>query len=102
MEATTTLISASDLKKLLLSIQDQEHQICIRYRTIGRLWHPNFLRILKIGEDKSVLFHDETRKRLIQLPDFSHIVQFELDGKVYPYEPNCHYQVAEEFVYKDQ
>lgn len=101
MEATTTLISATELKKLLVLIQEHEHRVCIRYRTIGRLWHPNFLRILKIAEDKSVLFHDETRKRVIQLPDFSTIVQFELDGKLHPYEPNCHYQVTEEFVFED-
>jgi hypothetical protein len=101
MEATTTLISATELKRLLHSIQEQR-QARIRYRTIGRLWHPNFLRIIKIEENKSVLFHDETRKRLIELPDFSTIVQFELDSKLFLYEPNCHYEISEEIVFKDK
>jgi hypothetical protein len=87
------VISVSDLKKLLLSLAHQENQVCIRYRTIGQLWYPNFMRTIKIVADTRVLFHDETRKRLISLPDFSTIIQFELDGKLYPYEPNCHYQV---------
>jgi hypothetical protein len=96
MEATTTMISVSELKRILFSISLREHQICIRYRTIGQLWHPNFLRILNIEDGKRVLFHDDTRKRFIQLQDFSTIAQFELDGRLYPYEPNYHYQICEE------
>ena len=96
MEATTTMISVSELEKLLFSISKHEHQICIRYRTIGQLWHPNFLRILKIEDGKRVLFHDETRKQLVQLHDFYTIAQFELDSRLYPYEPNCHYHIFEE------
>jgi len=64
---------------------------------MGQLWYPNFMRIIKIEEDKRVLFHDETRKRIISLPDLNTIVQIELDSKFYPFEPNCHYQVSETF-----
>ncbi|MEX2235743.1 MAG: hypothetical protein WD824_26530 [Cyclobacteriaceae bacterium] len=95
MEATISVISVSDLKRLLLSLTHQENQVCIRYRTIGQLWYPNFMRTIKIVQEKRVLFHDETRKRLISLPDFSIIIQFELDDKFYTYEPNCHYQVSD-------
>jgi hypothetical protein len=97
MEATITVIPLSELRRLLFSIAQNEIKLCIRYRTMGQLWYPNFMRIIKIEEDKRVLFHDETRKRIISLPDLSTIVQFELDGKFYPFEPNCHYQVSETF-----
>lgn len=100
MEATTTSISVNELKKLLVSIQEQEYHICIRYRTLGGLWHPNFMRVLKVEENRSVLFHDVTRKRLIQLPDLSTIVQFEIDGRLHPFEPCMHYGISEENVFK--
>lgn len=100
MEATTTAISVNELKNLLVSIQEQEHHICIRYRTLGHLWYPNFMRVLKVEENRSVLFHDVTRKRLIQLPDFFTIVQFEIDRRLHRYEPCMHYQISEENVFK--
>jgi hypothetical protein len=95
MEATTSVISVSDLKKLLFSMAQENYNVCIRYRTLGQLWYPNFLRIIKVVGDKRVMFHDETRKRLISIPDLSNIIQFELDGKIYPFEPNYHYQVSD-------
>ena len=95
MEATITVIPLNELRRLIFSIVQHESKTCIRYRTMGQLWNPNFMRIIKIEEDKRVLFHDESRKRIISLPDLSTIVQFELDSKYYPFEPNCHYQVSE-------
>jgi hypothetical protein len=97
MEATTSVITVSELKKLLFSIVDNEDSVCIRYRTIGQLWYPNFLRVVKIVADKRVMFYDEIRERLISIPDLSTIIQFELDGRVYHFEPNCHYHVSDHF-----
>jgi hypothetical protein len=96
MEATTSLVSLSDLKRLLFSIAQQQAHVSIRYRTLGQLWYPNFLTVVKLEQGKSVLFHDEIRRKLISLPDISRIMQFELDGKCYPFEPNCHYQVSDD------
>ena len=97
----TTIISLSELKNLLVSIGAHQLQISIRYRTLGQLWYPNFLRVIKMEGDRSVLFHDEIRKKLISLPDLSRIIQFELDGKHYPFEPNYHYEVSDEDQSKD-
>ena len=69
---------------------------------MGQLWYPNFLTVLKIEQDKSILFHDQTRKKLIALADLNRIIQFELDGKIYPFEPNSHYQVSDDNYYHDQ
>ena len=102
MEETETFIPVNELRRLVLSIIEHRAQVCIRFRTIGQVWHPNFLRILKIEDGKTVLFHDEARRMLISLPDLSTIVQFELNDKLYSYEPNCHYQVSAEMFYDEQ
>lgn len=95
MEAAATDISVNDLKKIVFSIVHNQSQISIRFRTLGQLWYPNFLRIIKIEEGKRVLFHDENRRFFISLRDLSAITQFELDGRLNELEPNFHYQVTE-------
>ena len=95
MEAATAIISVKELKKHIFSIVKDKQKISIRFRTVGQLWYPNFLRIIKIDDDKRILFHDEKRKFFISLRDLSAITQFELDGRLGPLEPNFHYQVTE-------
>lgn len=95
MEAAATDISVNELKKLVFSIIDNKLQISIRFRTLGQLWYPNFLRIVKIEDGKRILFHDEEREFFISLRDLSAITQFELDGRLDHLEPNLHYQVTE-------
>lgn len=96
MEATTTLVSSIDLEALLFSIAQHEPGICIRYRTLGQLWYPNFLKIIDIQGGRTILFHDEHREKIISLSDPSRIVQFELDSRFRQFEPNFHYQVSDE------
>lgn len=96
MEETLTIISANELKRVLFSIVQHQLPVCIRYRTMGQLWHPNFLRMIKIEENNGILFHDETRKRLISLPDVSSITQFEVDRPVDFLKAGFHYQVSDE------
>lgn len=95
MEAATTVVSVADLKKIVFSVIEKDLQVSIRFRTLGQLWYPNFLRIIKIDDEKRVLFHDETRQFYISLRDLSAITQFELDTKVDGLEPHYHYQVSE-------
>ena len=101
MEATTTLVSLSELKRLLSSVVQQKLQLSIRYRTLGHLWYPNFLPVAKIEQGKSILFHDAPGNTLVAPPDVQHIIQFELNGKFYPFEPNSHYQVSDDNFCKD-
>lgn len=101
MEVTTTLVSLSDLKKLLVSIGRDPQPVRIRYRALGQLWHPNFLQVLKVEQGKSVLFHDAIRKKFIALSDLTRIMQFELDRKLHSYEPNFHYQISDDDLNED-
>ena len=96
MEAATTDVSINDLKKIVFSIVHNKLQISIRFRTLGQLWYPNFLRIVKIEDGNRVLFHDENRRFFISLRDLSVITQFELDSRYNHLEPNFHYQVMED------
>ena len=101
MEATTTLVSLSDLRKLLTSIRQYPQSVHIRFRALGQLWYPNFLRVMKIEQGKSVLFHDAIRDKFITLADMGRIIQFELDSKQYRYEPDFHYQVCQNDLNED-
>lgn len=100
MEATSTLISPTELRKLLSSmISSMIHEnlpVCMRYRALGQLWRPGFLKVLKVDDNGSVLFYDTSGNRFVSLPDLRWIVQFELDGKIYPFQPNTHYEVEED------
>jgi hypothetical protein len=100
MEETKTIVSVNELRRLIISIVEGRFEICIRFRLIGQLWHPNFLRIVKLTEGSGVLFHDETQNKLFSLSDLGKIVQFELDSSLYAFEPNCHYQVTTNENYK--
>jgi len=97
MEAAETVISVDDLKRVVSLIVERKLRTSIRFRTVGQLWYPNFLRVVKIEDGKRILFHDEKRKFFISLRDLSAISQFELDSRIDPLEANFHYQVADTF-----
>lgn len=93
MEAATTVTTIQDLNQIIQSIIENNLPVGIRFRTLGQLWYPNFLRVLKM-DDKRVLLFDETRKFSISLRDLSAITQFELDSRLGAFKPNFHYQVT--------
>ena len=95
MEASTTVISGTDLQRTLYSIYENNLRVNIRFRTLGQFWYPNFVRVLKIEDGKSILFHDEGRKFFFSLRDFSVITEFEIDNSLDSLEPNFHYQVTD-------
>jgi hypothetical protein len=96
MEKTKSLISVTELKRLLVTIVDYNLPICIRYRLLGEMWQPQFMRVVKVTEN-GVLLNDEKRGRLILVPDLTHLTQFELDGRLHTFEPNYHYTLTKEF-----
>jgi hypothetical protein len=89
---TKSLISVLELKRLLVTIVDFDLPICIRYRILGEMWQPNFLKVVKIME-KGVILNDELRNKTIILPDLSQIIQFEIDGRIHNFQPHFHYDV---------
>lgn len=95
MEKTKTLISALELKRLLVEIAEKRPQVFLRYRLIGEMWQRNFMRVLK-ATGKGVMFNDEQKSKLIVLPDLNSIVQFEIDVRFQNYQPHFHYHVSPE------
>ena len=57
------------------------------------MWYQNFVRVLKVTE-QGIILNDEIKNRLYSLPDLSSIIQFELDGSIYGFEPHFHYDVS--------
>ena len=86
-------ISVLEVKRLLITIIDYNLPICFRFRLLGEMWYPNFMKVIKVT-DEGVLLNDENRGKLVLITDLSHIVQFELDGRIHTFEPNFHYDLA--------
>lgn len=85
-------ISVLELKKLLVLISENVHTVCFRYRLIGQMWQPNFMRVKDVT-DKGVFLRDELQNKTILISDLRWIIQFELDGPIHSFAPNFHYQV---------
>ena len=86
-------ISVLELKRLLVLLAENVHTVCFRYRLIGAMWETNFVRVIQVT-DKGVFLRDETRNRMISIPDLRMIMQFELDGAIHTFQPNFHYDVS--------
>lgn len=86
-------ISVLELKRLLVLLAENAHRVCFRYRLMGEMWEPRFLRVIHVTE-KGVFLRDETINSMISLPDLKMIMQFELDGPIHTFQPNYHYDVV--------
>jgi hypothetical protein len=87
-----TMVSDTELKCLLVELHDKRPDICMRYRFIGEMWQPNFLRIMRVYE-KGAALHDEITNRLTFIRDLASIMQFEIDAKFQNFQPHFHYEV---------
>lgn len=85
-------IPVIELRRLLVELQDHRPDICIRYRLIGKMWMPHFMKIITVTEHGAVL-NDEASKSVVRLSDLSHIIQFEIDKPFQLYHPYFHYEV---------
>ena len=85
-------ISVLELRRLLVLISENVHTVCFRYRLIGRMWHPNFMRVSEVT-DNGVFLRDELQSKTIFISDLKWIAQFELDGSIHSFAPNFHYDV---------
>lgn len=92
MKTTSNLISAVELRRLLYTIVDNHSEASFRYRVLGEMWQPNFLRVVQITEH-GVLLNDEITNSFKSLTDLSQIVQFEIDVAVHNFLPHNHYDV---------
>ena len=86
-------ISVLELKRLLIQINDNRPDVCIRIRIIGKMWWKSFARIVLIKENEA-LFNDESNGKLLLVSALSEIIQFEIDHAFQNFEPHFHYTVT--------
>jgi hypothetical protein len=86
-------VNILEVRRLLFDLKEHRPDICIRYRIIGQMWAPNFLRVIHLT-DKGVILNDETSGKLINILDMSRLMQFELDKPFQNYQPYFHYDVV--------
>jgi hypothetical protein len=92
MKDNGNLISVLELRGLLDTIVENRLATCFRYRLLGEMWEPNFLRVVKIT-DNGVLLNDEAGTTFKCLSDLSQIMQFEIDVAVHNFLPHNHYEI---------
>jgi hypothetical protein len=90
--SASTLISANELRRLMVTIADSNVEVGLRYRMIGEMWEQNYMTIMKVT-DFGLLLNDQVKNRLIVIRDLSQIMQFELDSQFHSFRPNYHYNV---------
>ncbi len=90
---TTTDIDVLLLKQLLINLKQYRPEICIRFRMIGELWQPLFLKIMDVT-DSGVALLNEAENRLTFIQNLCNVMQFEIDCKFQNYQPNNHYDVT--------
>lgn len=90
---TNRLISVAELRRLLYSIRDHKVNVCIRFRKLGEMWKPNFMRVVDLNE-RGAIFSDQTINEFVFVLDLDEVMQFELDGRFQVFEPYNHYEVT--------
>jgi hypothetical protein len=88
----TTTYTLVHLKQLLIDIQEHGQGVCVRFRTIGEMWQPNFVRVVNLSDNR-ILVNDEVRNKLL-IVNLTSVMQFEVDHKFKGIEPHYHYNVT--------
>jgi hypothetical protein len=89
---TPGVISALELKRLMIELKEKRPDICVRYRLLGEMWATHFMRILQVTE-KGAMLNDEASNRLVTISALSNVMQFELDNRFQNFQPFFHYEV---------
>jgi hypothetical protein len=92
MSKSKSLITILELRRLLTDLKEKRPDVCIRYRLLGEMWINTYRRVVVLTE-KGAIFNDEEMNKLVNLPDLSMIMQFELDQTFQEYQPHFHYDV---------
>jgi hypothetical protein len=86
-------LTVLELQRVLIEIQEQRPDICIRYRLIGEMWKTNFIKIISVVE-KGIFLKDEQAYQLIHLQNIENIMQFEIDHNFQNFEAHFHYDIT--------
>ena len=87
-----TLISALELKRLMIDLLEKRPDICIRFRLLGEMWNVTFMQVMRVSE-RGVLLFDENNN-LLSINDLNFVMQFEIDKPFQAFQPYYHYEVA--------
>jgi hypothetical protein len=77
----------------LVLLSENAHTVCFRYRLIGQMWQPHFMRVIDVTEE-GVFLKDLIDHKTVLLSDLNMIMQFELDSSIHSFAPNFHYKVV--------
>lgn len=92
LSGTKSQISVLTLKRLLIEIKEYRPDICVRYRLLGEMWNPSFMKVILVS-GRGILLSDESANRLISLSDLGMVMQFEIDNRFRDIQPHFHYEV---------
>jgi hypothetical protein len=87
-----TLISALELKRLMVDLLEKRPDICIRFRLLGEMWNVTFMQVMRVS-DRGVLLFDENNN-LVSINDLNFVMQFEIDKPFQAFQPYFHYEVS--------
>jgi hypothetical protein len=92
MNQPSNLISAIELRRLLVDLAEKRPDICIRTRTLGKMWRENFMRITSVTE-KGVILNDEKAMQIVNIVNLNDLIQFEIDNAFQNYPPHFHFDI---------
>lgn len=92
IERDMTPISTLQFRRLLHDLLSREPDVKVRFRLIGKMWKPNFLKIYNVTEHGAI-FTDETIDEFVFVSDLTEVMQFEIDFRFQDFHPHFHYEV---------
>lgn len=90
--AEIAYVSVIELKRLLIDLSDKRPDICIRFRLLGEMWFPHFMRIILVT-DRGVVLNNEVSNKLVRVYDLGNVMQFEIDRTFQNFKPLFHYSI---------
>jgi hypothetical protein len=85
-------VSTLSFRRLLHEIRDNQPDVSVRLRHLGKMWMTNFSVLVKVT-DKGAIFADRATGEFTYVADLNSIVQFEIDSRFREYHPHFHYEL---------
>jgi hypothetical protein len=93
MDRSKNYITTFYLRSLLSELGSREIPVGIRFRILGEMWKPHFMRVVRLT-DRGAIFVDESSKEFVFVSELNDIVQFEIEDRVHELQPHFHYEVT--------
>lgn len=77
---------------MLESLVEERPDISVRFRLLGEMWIPGFVKPVKLTPKGAILYDD--RSGLVSISDLSFVMQFEVDRRFQRFQPFYHYEVS--------